>query len=284
MLADSLLGLEGVVKQAKFILSKMLDIHIKDAEIMLTAIEFGSLDEKFSLRFIFGKGKEAERNIEKLRTALGLKNMDFSKIAKWALAAAILYVAYQYFGKQEKPAESTSIQIENSFNNLGKETGFSRDELLGIVEAAVKNKEELKRHVSKLTRPKESGAAGSVFLDEDGGQITIPADVVNLIPPNYTKEETEDPFEDFDGIAIVVRAADLDRPEVGWAAIIPTISDRRIQLQIAEGIDPLKVRMGKYISADVTVIYKKDRNGNKSPKRYMLRKIHPVPVDGGIAG
>lgn len=270
MLAESLLGLEGVVQNSTQILSKLMGVPISKADVMITSIKLGSYDESFFVRLFFGKGKEGEQNIEKLREKLGLKNMDLKKVVGVAIAAAILYAAWYYVGKSGDP--SISIHIENSFNNWGKDLGVSKEELLDLVKESIKKPEDLKKHVVQLTHPEGSKKGGKITIDGEES-LTLSPEVVQSIPSEYVKEISEEPFKDFDGVDIVVRAMDLDRPVMGWAAIVPEVSDKRLPLVLEEGILPMTIPLGKYTPADITVIYKLEKNGNKTPKKYLLRRL-----------
>lgn len=272
MLAESLLGLEGVIKRSTDILSKLIDTPIRDADVLITSIKFGSYDENFLIRFFFGKGRTGERNIEQLRKKLGLQKMELSKVAAIAILAAIAYGAY-HFATSSKD-DKASVHIENSFNNWGKELGMTKEELLALVQDAIRNKEDLKKQVVRLTHPAGSQKGGTITLDGDE-TLSIPSTVINSIPADYVKDTPDEPFKDFEGVDVVVRAVDLDRPAMGWAAIVPSVSDKRLPLQLAEGLDPLTVPIGKYTPSDITVIYKTDAHGNKTPKRLLLRKLVP---------
>jgi hypothetical protein len=272
-LAESLLGLEAVVKKSAGVLNRLFDVHIRDTEVLVTSFEFGSYKENLVFRFFFGKGREAERNIEKLRTQLGLKNMDFKRATAIVVTGAVLYAGYRFLPSTPSPA---SVHIENSFNNLGQELGFTKDELIAIFEASIRNPDDLKKQVSRMAHPGAVPHGGTMTLDNDT-QLSIPPDVISVITPGYTRDEPDEPFKDFDNTQIVIRAIDLDRPATGWAGIVPTISDKRLPVALADGLDPSTVPAGKNTDADVTVIYKVDKHGNKEPKRYLLRKIHQKP-------
>ena len=80
-LAESLLGLDGVVTRSTAIISRLLpQVVIEDAEVFITSIELGSYKDNFLVRLIFGEDKAAEKNIEKFRQALGLKKMDAKRV------------------------------------------------------------------------------------------------------------------------------------------------------------------------------------------------------------
>lgn len=273
MLAESLLGLEGVVERSSEIIGRLIpEIGRLDAEVLITSIELGSYKENFIVRLIFGKGEEAEKRIDQLRKKLGLHKMDSKKLVGFAIAAAILYAAYLYSKKGEGAKPEATVHIENSFNTIGSEMNLSREEVLALIETAITNKEDLKKHVVRLMHPANEAKGGKVLIDENE-TFAIPKEVVEVVPNHYEKEEADEPVKDFDNIQMVVRAADLDKVTQGWAAIIAEVSDKRLPLHVMPEVDVNKVPVGKYFQGNITVVYKVDKKGNKTPKRYLLRGI-----------
>ncbi len=275
MVADSMLGLDAVIKKSAQVLAKMLDIRVKDSDVFISSIGIGSLDENLLVRFFLGKGKVADANLEKLREFLGLKKMTPKKLIGWIIAGVILYGSYQwYLGAPAKP--EATYHFENSFNNLGKEAGIKPEEVLALLQSAVRNPEDLKKQIVKLTHPAGTTEPTSLSVDRESS-FTLPQEITASVPPTYDRAPEDEPFKSFDNIQIVIRAVDLDRPGQGWAAIVPDVSDKRLPVQLEDGVDPLKVPVGKYTTADITVIYKVDGKGNKTPKKYLLKKL-PDPV------
>jgi hypothetical protein len=271
-LADSLLGIEGVMERTKKVLNKLFDARIKDTEVLITSIDIGSYKENFVVRMLFGEGRAAERNIEKLRRKLGLQKMDLKKAIGIIFVCAMLYVAWTFLPKEQAPA---TIHIENSFNNLGKELALSKEEVISLFQTTIKNPEELKKNVSQIVHPSGAPHGGTVMIDHMK-ELAVTPDVVSVIPPDYKRHTPEDPpFQDFDNVQIVIRAIDLDRPATGWAAIIASISEKRLPVILAEDINPATIPAGRSVEADVTVVYKVDQHGNKTPAKYELRKVRP---------
>lgn len=274
MLSESLLGLDGMAQHVRRVVSHLTGVHIRDAEVLITQIKAGSYDENFSFRFFFGKGKAAERRLEELRGKLGLHNMTPNKAIAILVAAAIAFAGWEYAHKKGDAA--ATVQIENSFNGWGKDLGMTKEELMALIQGSIRNNSEFKRDVVRLTHPKGSKQSGTITLDggETEGAI-VPKVAIAAIPPLAVRADEEEPFVDRDSVQIVIRAIDLDRPTQGWHAIIPELSERRLPIQLAADIDATTVPIGKYETADVTVIFKVDQHGNTTPKRYLVRKFLP---------
>ena len=270
-LADSLVGLEGLVLESKSIISVLLGGEaIKDIEVLITSVEIASYKDMFSVRLLLGKGQKLEKNIEKLRKTLRLDKMDSKTVIKIAISGVILFVAYQ----QLKPEDPARIQITNSFNTIGATAGISGDDMRGVIETLVgkTRKQTLARRVSQLVNPDGVKSEGDITIDKDTN-LKIPASVVRTIPVQAALNEEIDQIEDLNDKQVVIRALDLDNHAKGWWAILPDISERRLPIHVDSKVVAGKVPIGCYFHADVTVIYSINSKGEKKPKQYILRSL-----------
>lgn len=269
-LAESLKSYDALVRRSSVVIGRALGVRVKETEIFVTEISIGSYQDTLLYRLICGKGRAGEKKFEEIRKAIGLKNMDTKKIIALLIAGAVLYTAWQFIPEKKTPE---TIHIENSFNNIGTELGLSRDDLFRLYGSSFKNPEELKKIVSRLTHPGDVVHEGSMTFDKDG-TVKVDANALAVIPSGYVSNEGEEPFKDFTSIELEIRAVDLDRPDAGWAGIIPSVSEKRLPVAVAEDISPAAVPVGRIFEGDVTVIYRITAKGERMPKRYMLRHIH----------
>jgi len=272
MLAHSLTGMDGVAKSGIKILNRLLDSNIKDAEILVTSFKAGSLDESLIFRLVMGKGKEGERNLEKLRKDLRLKNMTLPKLITLAVIVAAGYGIYSFLGGKPEAA----IRMDNCFNNWGKEVGMKGEELMAAVHAAVPNKEELRKQVVQFAHPDGSKEGGALSFD-GSAERTLPKEVMDALPRKYAKDQVDEPVRIFKNVTVVIRALDLDNRDKGWSAVVAEISDRRLPLRLAEGIRTGTIPAGKNTQADVNVVYRVNKHGDLIAKRYELQRL--VPAD-----
>lgn len=80
-------------------------------------------------------------------------------------------------------------------------------------------------------------------------------------------------MRDYPAEEVAIRAMDLDKVGKGWWALAPAISDRRLPIELGPGIDPLTIPYGRTIRADLTLTYKVDRHGGRTPKGLMLKRL-----------
>jgi hypothetical protein len=273
-LADSLIGLDGVVQSSRDLMSVFMGAGaIVQVDVLIQSVTVASYKDNFLVRMFFGDEKVQERNIEKLRKALGLKLVQKMQ-TKHAVAAGVVcavgYVAWQY----SKPADTARVQIQNSFINIGAGANLKSEDVLGIVDTLVDSKtkrDELKRRVSQLVHPGGTEHTGSITLDGDSS-LTISPEIVKAIPVKAGPVDVPDPVAEKDDTEVILRALDLDSSLKGWYAICPEISDARLPIQIAPEVDALRLPVGQRFQGDVTVVYSVDRFGNKKPRQFILRK------------
>jgi hypothetical protein len=60
-LAESLLGLEAIVKKSVVVINRFCETNIKDSEVLINAIEFGSYKENMSFVFCLEKARQPKR-------------------------------------------------------------------------------------------------------------------------------------------------------------------------------------------------------------------------------
>lgn len=270
-LAEALLGLEGVVMESRPMMSCLLGGQfIKEIQIEIQQIEIGSYKEMFSVRFLFGRGRAMERKIDEIRKDLRLDKMNPKAVVGVAVAAAILFAAYEY--AKEEPAR---IQIENSFNQIATGTNLTGEELRELVSALLSPTQQasIRKATSKMVHPGGTPSGGTLTIDENP-KLQISAEVIQEIPATPPEMEQDEPIEDVTDVQMVVRAADLDNPEKGWWGIIPDKGDTRVRVHVMPGVGIDKIPFGKYFQADVTITYSVSRAGNRKPKQYFLTKVH----------
>jgi hypothetical protein len=275
-LADNLLGLDGIAQFGTKILENLLDVKINDSDVLIQSVSLQSYKDTFWFRLIFGAGKKGEQKLEKFREALKLRDMDARTLAQFALAGAVLWGAYKLSdswktSETDPSRKDALVHFENSFNNMSLKVGLTPEEAMAIFEKAIKKEEGLKKDVIRLARPAGQALSGTITFDGEPA-FSVPAEVIEVLPEKYTKPEPEEPEDEFESIDIVVRALDLDRPETGWWAIIPEMTEKRLPVSLDDEVKPSTLPAGKLFKAHVTVIYSMDRHGEKVPKRVLLHK------------
>lgn len=86
----------------------------------------------------------------------------------------------------------------------------------------------------------------------------------------FEEEESTQAHED---VEIELHAQDMDRARMGWAGVIPSISDRRMRMQVYPPIQPEQIYTRKKIRGDVIVVSRRAPDGSMEPYMFHLIRL-----------
>jgi hypothetical protein len=279
-IAESLLSLENIINKTPIVIEKLFDgIKIDKTYVFIDKIESGSLTEEIIVKFLFGNQENFDKFISKTRsfTKGGIEKMKDKPILAVIILSLILsggLYAYSHWGGPKE--NKTTIEANNNvIINVGAGmVEMSPNEFRAIVESAVGNKADLAKDAVKLVRPAKRSANAFIAFDDDD-RLRIEPETVQAIP-SYLKDDIEDEsIDDYENVEIVIRALDFDSLKKGWAVVIPSLSEKRMKLQLDKSIDPEILYGKRSVIGDVTIIFKKDSGGNDIPTKAFLRRIQP---------
>ena len=81
--------------------------------------------------------------------------------------------------------------------------------------------------------------------------------------PAMLEVEADETSERLLDVDLQIRATNLDHPTRGWAALIPGRVDRRVRMELDDGVSPRDVAGRFQVRADATVHYKRPPSGKK---------------------
>lgn len=277
-LVEALLGLEQIIKRTPAILEELFpNTHVYDVKVFVESLESGSLIEDVLIKFVFGSQEEFDAFIE---TARKRCRMDIIKENKGLFSAIIiaLILGGAYYAVKKSGAEPQKLyNIEannNTIINLGAGmVDISPDDFRAIIETAVKADTKLAKDALQVIRPaKQDGGATIIFDGDDATSIT--SNSVSSAPSYlYQEDEAAEHFEDIEDATLEIRAMDLDRKRLGWAAVVPSASKDRARLQIDAIINLEDLKGMTQLKGDVTLVWLIDDEGGKTLKRIILREL-----------
>jgi hypothetical protein len=101
------------------------------------------------------------------------------------------------------------------------------------------------------------------------------SDVVAEIPSDAQILELEDnetaaPVEN---VRIQLHAQDVDRTKLGWAAVVPEISPKRMKMSIYPNIQPKDIYTKREIIGDIMLVSRKNKSGKSEPYMFHLMRV-----------
>lgn len=268
---DSLQGFDAIAKRFPKILSKLLDVQIKDVTVGVNKIEIGSLYDDLVVKFGFGNQEQMDLFLEQMHEKF-MNHKAVPYLIFFALLIAGGVVAYNVLAPDEAPMAPV-INSNNTtiINMISADVGKDADAVRSIIERAIPHSDSIKLAKDSYKIFNAFGDSSSLqFKDFQG--YSLPKDVVKSFPSNSDFDAVND-LKDFEKVEVQIRAADMDSVNSGWAAKVPVISDKRVKVKVSDNVDITKLQIGKNVLADITVVYKV-KNEDVVPSYCVIRKIY----------
>ena len=276
-IAESIIALDYLIQQVPAVINALFpDEKISGIAFYIEELETGSLIEDIFVKFVFGSQARLDETIASVRELIGLeKTMSNPLIFSAILIAIALTGAGYYLGSSpDDTSKKATIEANNNtIINIGAGMmSMEAEEFRAIIEGAIGDKNKLAKNAVKFVKPATLDPNASITFG-DTPALQIQNDTINAMPRYIAEQEEEETLEDFNSAELEVRATDLDSAKRGWGAVIPAISPKRAKLQLDPSIDNEKLIKARHVTANVTVLFVKDRDGSKRPKQIFLREI-----------
>jgi len=277
-LVEALLSLEKVIHRSPAVLEELFpNTHIYDVKVFVKSLESGSLIEDILVKFVFGNQQEFEAFITSVREKCHMDVLKDNKALFSTIIIALVLAGGLYAIKKSGGDPEKVMQIEannNTIINLGAGmVELSPEAFRAIIETAIKKDTTLAKDAIHVIRPaKKNGAAEIIFDGNDSTKITN-STVASVPTYLYQEDEAAEHFEDLTAAVLEVRAMDLDRKRLGWAAVVPSASKDRARLQIDAVIDLETLKGKTQLKGDVTLVWFINEDGSRNLKRIILREL-----------
>jgi len=102
----------------------------------------------------------------------------------------------------------------------------------------------------------------------------ISAAVIREIPLDVEVEPADSSGSyEVAGAVVEIHRADRDQNKHGWRAVVESVSERKVRMELDQGISPDSLYGTKTIIGDVTVIEGTDETGQVEPRVYVLNRV-----------
>lgn len=271
-------GLEKIGKKIPLLLEKILGakdikgVSFRYAKLEIERIEAGSLFDVIKLKLeamITGDTnpelkKKVWKDIEEMKPQM-LVGLLVGAVAQGAVCTkcASQTLPESFFGV----SQGFAVNIGSTFN-------ISSEKVLPLLqETANKATAEDVRAGIHFLRPAKSAGGNIRFSSDKNLGIEVKNDIIEQTPEDYAPPQKTDEIVSYKKTNIQIRAQDMDHPEKGWYAIIPTISEtRRIKLELGPEINPMDLS-NLSVTGNLDVTYKVDPKGKKTISKALLTDI-----------
>lgn len=273
---QALQALDRIIQRSPAVLEALIPgLRIKQIRGYPLRISEGSLDEDIKLHVVAEIQQALQAKVESVGERLGIETLQKdSKLISWVLMALIVTGAITAYNAIFPTKEAYHIQGDNNtiFNIGGDITGLDPAQLRAIIDAQAGDRKSLSRDAVDVLRPAKA-SPGAGFRS---GELELTPPAVAEVPfalPDLDDPEVEELF-DVEG---QIRASDLDSTKSGWRVLIPAISDQRIKMHVAPGIDLEELSTRKTFTGDVVVVRRRLPDGTLRPVLVLLNSVREEP-------
>lgn len=278
-IADALLALDRLVQRIPNVMRLAVPRTPKiKARLYVEQVESGSLQEDIIVALGFGSKEEMDTTLAMWRKKLGIDLKTRAGVIRAILYGLVAIGVYHAIGvgvqKVFSPTPEQKAQMEVSHNTIiqiGAGELQMTPEQFSAVLKAVPNQNKNAADAVRFIAPAKRDAKADIVIDGDA-TVSFPTDYIAATPTDFQPPDTSD-FNVANDVAIELRALDLDSTSSGWAAVIPSISPRRVKLELAETIKPADLFGRKFITGDVEITSKKNKAGQPDVRGYRLIQV-----------
>lgn len=271
-------GLEKISKKIPFLLEKLLDaddikgVKFQYSKLEIEKIEAGSMTDVIKIKLETMLTGEANPELKK-KVWKEIEEMHPKMNVALLIGAFVVGAIGMKCCSGNPPAAYSGLQ-QNFAINIGSTFNIASDKVLPILQETAKKAttDDAKAGLQFIRPAKQAG--GKIQLAEGQNvSVDIPKDTIAIMPENYMPQTTTESVDVLTNVDIRIRALDMDHPEKGWYAIIPSVNDkRRLKLELQSSIDPAKLSPLN-IKGDVEITYKVQSNGQKNPQKARLLEL-----------
>jgi hypothetical protein len=292
-IARSLLATEHLATEY---LPRLLERLFEGLTVQALEVELRHVQHESPLteKYLFKLAVVFQERLEKYITALGDKTgfailKDNRELLSLLIILLVLYGA-QYASKLVSP-DKPAVHIEGNNNSVlvaaGDVIGIPPAQLQQIISEVLASHRDQKAVASNavdIVAPakREPGAIISTISETPGGAVMIDRSAITEVPDRATLEslEPDEWTETLESVTINIRATDRDHAKSGWAVMIPSVSERRIRMQIVPGIDLDQLARHEEVRGDVIVSYRRQQDGTARATGAHLYRLHQPEKPG----
>lgn len=263
----SLQSVDTIAKDAVYLLPSLIDgLQIEKCSLNVRTLEEGSLKEALFVAILFTYQAKLSEEVPPV-----IENLfDVTVSDKYETIATVAFLTVLFYGAGlaidvAKKTFSDSLP-RSKFNELievlASETGKPAGDIRAIVEARFKKPAAAKRIVKSAKSffiPSQKDRNAPIVFDRD----RVESPTVGEVPYKAESDKTQD-FDRYDPhseVRLELHAQDRDKRATGWAAVAPTVSDRRLKVRVIYPVQPSDLWQKEVVIADVVVVSKLTSDG-----------------------
>jgi len=171
-----------------------------------------------------------------------------------------------------KSVKKLKEEYERKKDRISELSGVSKETIERYIAKHAASEKAFLKHVVDFFAPARIEGGISILLQN--GEVAISSDAIEEIPPGIDLNvEGQLTTYELSGTVVDIHRSDRDENKHGWRAVIESISDRKVRMELAPTINPETLWGRNAVVGDVTVIEERARDLSYGPKVYYLNSV-----------
>jgi hypothetical protein len=249
------------------------------AELYVQSVVAGTLTNNIVVRLIFGSEEGMNDWLKRSRQCIGIDKINqryplVGPVLTTMIVMGSLYGVDRMAGRKGSQQGGSTINLTACSNVIIQQGAshlhVSPDSFATLVRENVGNMFNVASNTCRVLKPvKESG--GDLVVDNDKN-LTISAAAVKETPTHIDRAAEPPLVQLFENVQIDIRATDWDSRTKGWGVVIPSVSGRRLKMELSDNVSPDTVRAGG-TNATMELYYSQNDEGDRIYKLAVLRAL-----------
>lgn len=276
---ESLLGAEALLREIAPLLEGCIPgLHVEKIDVSVRSISQESpLKEIFWGALFLTFQKDLEADVPKIIEDLfGVQVPDhYDTIVTLAFCLLLFYGADFLYHQIHKVAQSFRIrkQLDSLISEISRDCSIPEEKIKTLLEDRY-SKKRIKSIANASVRvflPSKNQMNAPLLI----GNRHIERETVAEFPgeARIVELEEEETSRQLQGVEIELHAQDIDRSKQGWAAVIPSVTKRRLRMELYPPIKPEQIYTRPKVKGDVVVVSRRTPQGTMEPYMFHLLRV-----------
>lgn len=280
-IAATILATEGVVNKVGPLIEEVFGgVTVEQISVSLSSVTQESpLKEIFFASLIIGFQDDLDEEVPAFIEQLsGIAVPEQYSTMVTVVSLLLLIYGADYAYKRLTP-DGESNKIKTMFDELtsdvAEKMGVEPQVIVGALDKKYGDNKNTLRSLGKSAVQFFSPAKRN-RADVVAGGKRIPLDTIRDIPSDVELDESEPPetSEHLMNVEIELHAQDLDRSKYGWACVIPSVSKKRIRMDMYPPIEPDHLWNKTMVRGDGILVHRRVDSGEYLPHTFHLITVH----------
>ncbi len=162
-------------------------------------------------------------------------------------------------------------EYQQKISRVSELSGIPKETIEKYASQCVKQDETLLKKALQFLAPAKLEPGANILLPDSS---VVSADAIQEVPEEFVFFEPEKVSQyELRGVVIDIHRSDRDEKKHGWRAVVPSVCESKVRMELAPGIDPESLWGRKTIVGNIVVSDEVFFDGTSKPTVYHLMSV-----------